>query len=81
MWRAAGYVRKGDGNYVQAEGGVLGARRTDDEIKQLVAKELSSQDAAFSEPQSSPILSGSAPLLPFLSRSRSSPPPPAPPLF
>lgn len=67
MWRAAGYVQGGDGNYVQAEGGIVGARRTDDEIKQLVAKELLSQDPALSEPQMSPVLSGLEPLLPSLS--------------
>jgi hypothetical protein len=40
MWRAAGYVQSAHGNYVPAEGGIVGGKLSDAELRLLVESEV-----------------------------------------
>ena len=47
MWRAAGYIPAANGNYVRAEGGIVGGKLSDAEMLELIDREVSAQEKAL----------------------------------
>jgi hypothetical protein len=47
MWRAAGYVPAANGNYVRAEGGIVGGKLSDAEMLELINREVDAQENAL----------------------------------
>ena len=47
MWRAAGYIPAANGNYVRAEGGIVGGKLSDAEMLELIDREVDAQEKAL----------------------------------
>ena len=52
LWQAAGYVPVGGGAFALAEGGIVGSKATDADVKRLVEKELAAQELVYSSENS-----------------------------